>query len=224
MARKRTERPQNERLMMAFKYAGYDPMEMNFSRSVAKDMIFGNKERHVSPVIYFQAVSDKEKELNNKISSLTRTLNKHLQYEDCTHIEGNWIVNYCNFFGCSADFLYGLIDTPRHEQTDITKYTGLSANSVTRLHRIHTYKWKTDSSEYTEPHKMIDFLNELFDRKQESVLYDCYEYVHARNIVMPKVVTLTDDTGTGHLFPADKLYRQAKLADVVADLDSIAKR
>lgn len=224
MARIRTKRPNNERLVLAYKHAGYDVMGKNFARTVAMDMIFGNKKKGVQSIIRFDPVSDREKELNNKIGSLTRTINKHLGYEDCSHIEGNWIVNYCNFFGCSADFLYGLIDTPRHEQTDITKYTGLSVNSVTRLHRIHTYKWKTDSSEYTEPHKKIDFLNELFDRKQEAVLYDCYEYVHAGRIILPDPVNLYDDTGTGHKLSPAKLYRQAKLADIVAGLDNMAKK
>ena len=54
------------------------------------------------------------------------------------HINGkkasiSWIKRYCKFFGCSADYMLGLIDCPTKEITDIHNATGLTPISIKGL-------------------------------------------------------------------------------------------
>lgn len=54
------------------------------------------------------------------------------------HINGkkasiSWIQKYCKFFGCSADYMLGLIDCPTQKITDIKKTIGLSEVAAKRL-------------------------------------------------------------------------------------------
>lgn len=214
MARKRIEIPKNKRLVLAYKYAKYDVMEKDFSRTVAMKMIKDD-------IVPFKVEYDYKKELESKIGSVSRSLNKHLSYDDCLSISGEWILRYCKFLGCSADFLYEQIDTPLHEHADIGKWTGLSVKSINQLHRIHTHKWRNNSTEYTEPHKTIDFLNVVLQDPKNTLLYDCYEYIHAGDIVLPKTVDLYDDSGTGHTLPAAKIYKQIKLTDIIDNLNNL---
>lgn len=220
MGKLRTERPKNKRLIAAFEYAGYDVMEKNFTRTVARKMLLGD-----NPIIEWAAEYDPKKELESKIASVSRSINKHLSYADCTAISGDWIVRYARFLNVNTDFLYGITKLPLHEHTDISAYTGLSVKAVDTLHKIHTRKWKVVDTEYTEPHKAIDFLNIILDKKTGSgLLRDMWEYIHSKNIVMPPEVSLWDDTGTGHTIPAAALYHAAKREDIIAGLDCIAKK
>ncbi|MBO4784728.1 MAG: hypothetical protein IKS60_03545 [Lachnospiraceae bacterium] len=61
-----------------------------------------------------------------------------IQKRIALHIKGekvsiSWIQKYCKFFGCSSDYLLGLIDTPTHELEKIKDKSGLSAITCQRL-------------------------------------------------------------------------------------------
>lgn len=45
---------------------------------------------------------------------------------------------YCDYFECSADYLFGYIPLPTHENTDIESYTGLSDDAINALHLMET--------------------------------------------------------------------------------------
>ena len=73
-----------------------------------------------------------------------KTIRDHLK--DCEDIvenlHGVWILRYCDFFGCSADYLLGYIDHPSHTATDVHEYTGLSENALQILH-----EWKNSDDQ-----------------------------------------------------------------------------
>lgn len=65
---------------------------------------------------------EKNKELAQK--KITKNL------YDISSLDSNYLLAYCKFFKCSADYLLGLIDLPTHKDTDINKETGLSKDAI----------------------------------------------------------------------------------------------
>ena len=69
------------------------------------------------------------------IGSMTRRIQEHLNLEDTDKLQGRYVKAYCNFFGCSADYLFGLSLT-KSGNPDVIRFceaTGLSEKSVRRL-------------------------------------------------------------------------------------------
>lgn len=60
-------------------------------------------------------------------------LAKHVFLSSVDQISTVWIQRYCRFFGCSAAYLFGEIEQPTIEQTDICKATGLAPSAVKTL-------------------------------------------------------------------------------------------
>lgn len=56
-----------------------------------------------------------------------------LQRDPGEHLPGDHIDLYCRFFGCSADFLLGYIDTPTYEEKALAELTGLSERGYLAL-------------------------------------------------------------------------------------------
>ena len=77
-----------------------------------------------------------ENSKSQQINITGRTVLKHLSSESTP--ETIWIKRYCEYFKCSADYLFGYIPLPTHENTDIESYTGLSNDSIECLHMIYT--------------------------------------------------------------------------------------
>ena len=46
-------------------------------------------------------------------------IENHRKTDFATSIEGKWLKAYCDYFKCSADYLFGYIDYPSHIETDI---------------------------------------------------------------------------------------------------------
>ena len=69
------------------------------------------------------------------IGSMTRRIQEHLNLEDTDKLQGRYVKAYCNYFGCSADYLFGL-SSIKSGNPDVIKFcetTGLSEKSVRRL-------------------------------------------------------------------------------------------
>lgn len=60
-----------------------------------------------------------------------KTIANHI--DDKQGVSFNWINIYCKFFGCTSDFLLGIIDMPTHETTNIYLKTGLSYQAINGL-------------------------------------------------------------------------------------------
>ena len=58
---------------------------------------------------------------------------KHSKYKSAAQISGDWLDRYCRFFDCSSAFLFGEIDDPRFQDTDIQAETGLELSAIKTL-------------------------------------------------------------------------------------------
>lgn len=69
------------------------------------------------------------------IGSMTRRIQEHLNWEKADKLQGRYVIAYCNYFGCSADYLFGLssIKSSNQDVISFCKATGLSEKSVKRL-------------------------------------------------------------------------------------------
>lgn len=80
---------------------------------------------------------DKKYQVNRSqdIAAISRTVQRHFDYEEATDVPGNYMMAYSVLFDCSLDYLYGKIDvkSPNAEVLDISKKTGLSVEAVKKL-------------------------------------------------------------------------------------------
>jgi len=122
-----------ERLRNLYKLKGIRIDLRNWATNVAKEM-------YQSKIIEY---SNREgKTFSQQNNDLARQLKRHLtdDHKKPIILETKWIIRYCKFFGCSADYLFGFIDNPTHEITDIRKQIGLSVDAITKLQAI-TQEW-----------------------------------------------------------------------------------
>lgn len=70
------------------------------------------------------------------------TIRGHLGYSDAKNVPIYWVRHYCDYFGCSADYLLGYIDLPTHAATDVSAKTGLSLDAIKSLFKLKNLsKW-----------------------------------------------------------------------------------
>lgn len=66
-----------------------------------------------------------------------RQIDKHRGIDSATRISGYWLKNYCDYFQCSADYLFGYISLPTHEKSNMQNQTGLSKESIDKLFALY---------------------------------------------------------------------------------------
>lgn len=71
-------------------------------------------------------------------ASAKRIINKHLNIKGSlsdaeNNVTSRYISDYCQILDCEPDFLFGYIDFPKHEETDINKQLGLSKTAIQTL-------------------------------------------------------------------------------------------
>lgn len=64
-------------------------------------------------------------------------IEKHRKIDSAANIEGKWLKAYCDYFNCSADYLFEYINSPSHIETDISSVTGLSSTAIKILKKWH---------------------------------------------------------------------------------------
>lgn len=64
----------------------------------------------------------------------------HRKTDSAEQVEGKWLKAYCDYFKCSADFLFGYINLPTHTDTDIHTQIGLSFDAIKKLKSFTTYR------------------------------------------------------------------------------------
>lgn len=80
-----------------------------------------------------------------RLDSTRSQIEKHRKVESAADISGKWLKAYCDYFKCSADFLFGYIDLPTHKTTDINKKTGLSKSVIENLEIMKTIDGISDT-------------------------------------------------------------------------------
>lgn len=68
------------------------------------------------------------KEKGQHDADITNAYNQIIRHLNNQKIEVDWLVRYCKFFNCSADYLLGIIESPLNE-------TGLSLECISKLKR-----------------------------------------------------------------------------------------
>lgn len=101
---------------------------------------------------------------NNSYRQAVDTIYKRVKIDlrntDFKKTSGEYMLAYCKFFHCSADYLLGLIDMPTHAKTNIHAKTGLSTEAIEQL-----IKWneKTKLPNCGSYHKSILFISDLLE-------------------------------------------------------------
>lgn len=67
------------------------------------------------------------------IDTIYKRVKMDLRNTDFKETSGKYMLAYCKFFYCSADYLLGLIVMPTHVETDIHAKTGLSTEAIEQL-------------------------------------------------------------------------------------------
>ena len=108
---------------------------------------FNNRYNYASP---------ENKNYRNDVDIVYKELCNDLKSKNCNNSKANYIIAYCKYFMCSADYLLGLIDLPTYADTDVNKETGLNVKSIQTLRDIQ----KTDENENT----ITVFPKNLYDK------------------------------------------------------------
>ena len=162
-------------------------------------------------VSLLDGVGERDKVIENTRQKIARDIKKGAP------IKVEFLDWYCRFFGCSADYLMGYIDTPTHEEKEIQELTGLNDGAVRTL----LHKWP----------EVINALNELLadielsgsDTPEDiantrlSLLYDLHAYLtdpgnvtsvfsgFSDNMPVDGTVFLVGEKGNLAAFESDKL-------------------
>lgn len=94
--------------------------------------------RELAQALYAEGivpVDSRNRDEASTIGSMTRRIQEHLNLEDTDKLQGRYVKAYCNYFGCSADYLFGLssIKSGNPDVIKFCKTTGLSEKAVKRL-------------------------------------------------------------------------------------------
>ena len=108
---------------------------------------------------------------NRAIDGVEKKIQKHLNSDNTDKLQGEYIKAYCDFFGCSADYLFGYINLPTKKQTDLQEVTGFSEKSVQRIigYKNDFLDILISSSNFYELDNLFDKLIHQYDRLQKDV-------------------------------------------------------
>lgn len=116
------------RLEALMKQEGIDISKKGANADLARKMI---KNESLSFLV--------NEDMRKRVETARSRIENHRKTDSAENIEGKWLKAYCDFFKCSADYLFGHIDFPTHTSTDISNETGLSENAIKMLHNFTTY-------------------------------------------------------------------------------------
>ena len=79
--------------------------------------------------------NDERIDKNNAYGSIEKKIRKHCKSDNASVVQGEFILAYCQFFGCSADYLLGFTDirTNNMDTRQICEMTKLSEVAVKRI-------------------------------------------------------------------------------------------
>lgn len=79
--------------------------------------------------------NDERVDNNNAYGSIEKKIRKHCKSDTASEVQGEFILAYCQFFGCSADYLLGFTDirTDNMDTRQICDKTKLSEEAVKRI-------------------------------------------------------------------------------------------
>ena len=134
-----------------------------------------------------------------RLDSARGRIEVHRSTDSAENVEGKWLKAYCDYFGCSADFLFAYIDAPTKEETDITAEIGLDRHAISTLKQLIQYDenlLKFINYTLKDTRQFIDFLDNLslylqndyttvlrYD-KQDNAYIDCTQHMLCGDSIM----------------------------------------
>ena len=119
---------------MAFKSMNHDDEKIFYNR-LWKLMEERNLStaRELAQALYAEEIVPVDSASEDEISiigSMTRRIQEHLNLEGTDKLQGRYVKAYCDFFGCSADYLFGLssIKSENPDVIDFVKHQGYLKN------------------------------------------------------------------------------------------------
>lgn len=139
-----------------------------------------------------ESFADPSAVYGNAIGAVDKKIQDHLKLDNTDKLQGEFAKAYCDFFKCSADYLFGYIEYPTHTTTDICKETGLSESAIKYLQEKSRSKHYTDIlnillrpgnfdnalyhiSEYIEAASLYNGLRKIKDDKKQKIIDECLE-------------------------------------------------
>ena len=227
-----------EHLMTA---AGYDVTKRGTDRKLSKAMHAASC-LPVNEKISMDA-TDAAELLEKSIDNNRKVIGTHRKAAAPPSTE--WIMAYCKFFRCSADYLLGYIDGPTHEAVEIERETGLSEASVDVLRSFAELIREEPGRRSENELKVLQALNYLIGGdlgrrgfpEDHSLLVQVFNYVAASHVkYISGEDAMEDETGSsikaagayfmmeGGRFVVpriDDLYRRAMLDRIRDELNRL---
>lgn len=91
---------------------------------------------------------DNREIMKRQVASTTKKVQTHLKSDNTNNLQGEFVVAYCTFFSCSADYLFGFIPLETHGKTDFSELTGLSSTSIDTLIECNKRRTRQDFPTY----------------------------------------------------------------------------
>lgn len=153
-----------ERLEFLMKERGINTAEKGANTKLAKDML----KTKCLPFYVNETLKAQE--------SARVRIGEHRKVLSAESIEGKWLKAYCDYFGCSADFLFGYISLPTHKESDIQENINMSYSAIQKMMAGDNYLLDliVNSKEYFEIDYMFNQMMELYKYSKERAI-KCYE-------------------------------------------------
>ena len=157
-----------------------------------KELAKGLYDQKLVTVKQRDSYSEPSKIYGNAIGAIDKKIQKHLNADTAKELQGEFVMAYCTFFGCSSDYLFGLIDCKKHDVQFIHNETGLSEISINYL-RDKARSEKYDHilgiflkygnfdnalfhiQKYMKAVQLYEGLTEIRRKRHETVLLNCMQ-------------------------------------------------
>lgn len=147
------------------------------------------------------------------IDTIYKRVKVDLRNTDFKGTNGKYLLAYCKFFHCSADYLLGLIEMPTHTETDIHAETGLSTEAIERLIEWNE-KSKLQHSVFY--HKSIIFISDLLECcsiQAAALAKNVYNYLLYRKISETENLTSKITKGIYDKYEVERVRASYKFVD-----------
>lgn len=194
-----------KRLLYLIETSGIDINKRGFT-AILSSKLFKDK------IIEYTNQTNDEMEKAKQRDNVRKRIDEHLKLESADNVSGIWLHRYCDYFKCSSDFLFGYIELPTHNYTDIQKETGLSIDSIKNLES----STKFDQGKIRI--SIIDYLiqNEYFSKDLMDLIniyYEKYDYFRtSENIYIEEQKQIREKAG-------NDLYKFKEYTEEIQTID-----
>jgi hypothetical protein len=152
-------------------------------------------------VVVKQKANDNSDEVNknNAIGSVEKKIQTHLVADNPDRLQGEYVIAYCKFFGCSADYLFGRTEiiSGNDNVRRFCESTGLSEKAVKRLIEELPEEAKAELTQWWSEVLESNLFYGL-PMEWHSMCYELGQYYSAQNRIssIHKVADMMDSSDT----------------------------